>query len=277
MKIDASQITALSGQAIEVARAYAPKLAGAIVVFIVGLIVIRVIMGALKKLFKKKDYDETLERFIISLSSMILKILLVITVVSMLGVQMTSFVAILGAAGLAIGMALSGTLQNFAGGVMLLIFRPYKVGDIIETQGHTGKVEEIQIFSTIMRTPDNQTIIIPNAPISTNSLVNMTDQETRRVDFTIGIGYNDDIDLAKKVLLDVINKDERIHKDPAPFVAVSELADSSVNFALRVWTDVGDYWGVYFDNLEAIKKALDANNISIPFPQTDLHLHKVES
>lgn len=277
MKIDASQITALSGQAIEVAKAYAPKLAGAIVVFIVGLIVIRVIMGALKKLFKKKDYDKTLERFIISLSSMILKVLLVITVVSMLGVQMTSFVAILGAAGLAIGMALSGTLQNFAGGVMLLIFRPYKVGDIIETQGHTGKVEEIQIFSTIMRTPDNQTIIIPNAPISTNSLVNMTDQKTRRVDFTIGIGYNDDIDLAKKVLLDVISKDERIHKDPAPFVAVSELADSSVNFALRVWTDVGDYWGVYFDNIEAIKKALDANNISIPFPQTDLHLHKVES
>ncbi len=276
LPVDTKEISALATKAYDLGLEYAPKLAGAIVVFIIGLIIIRMVMGAMKRLFAKKNFDKTLERFLLSLTGMVLKILLVVTVVTMLGVQMTSFVAILGGAGLAIGMALSGTLQNFAGGVMLLIFRPYKVGDVIEAQGHVGKVEEIQIFNTVLLTPDNKTIIIPNSPISTNSIVNFSNQGTRRVDFTIGIGYNDDIDEAKQVILGVITKDERVHKDPAPFIAVSELADSSVNFTLRVWSDVSDYWGIYFDNLEAIKKALDAANISIPYPQTDLHLHRVE-
>ena len=276
LPVDTKEISNLADKAMELGSEYAPKLAMAIVVFIVGLIIIRMITGAMKRLFDKKDYDETLERFLLSLTGMILKVLLIVTVVTMLGVQMTSFVAILGGAGLAIGMALSGTLQNFAGGVMLLIFRPYKVGDVIEAQGHIGKVEEIQIFNTVLLTPDNKTIIIPNSPISTNSIVNYSDQGTRRVDFTIGIGYDDDIDQAKEVIMGVISKDERVHKDPAPFIAVSELADSSVNFTLRVWAEVTDYWGVYFDNLEAIKKALDAANISIPYPQTDVHLHKVD-
>ncbi len=276
LPVDTKELSGLADKAMELGSQYAPKLAMAIVVFIVGLIIIRMITGAMKRLFDKKDYDETLERFLLSLTGMILKILLIVTVVTMLGVQMTSFVAILGGAGLAIGMALSGTLQNFAGGVMLLIFRPYKVGDVIEAQGHIGKVEEIQIFNTVLLTPDNKTIIIPNAPISTNSIVNYSDQGTRRIDFTIGIGYDDDIDQAKEVIMNVITKDGRVHKDPAPFIAVSELADSSVNFTLRVWADVSDYWGVYFDNLEAIKKALDAASISIPYPQTDVHLHKVD-
>ncbi len=275
LPVDTKELSGLADKALELGQQYAPKLAMAIVVFIIGLIIIRMITGALKRLFDKKDYDETLERFLLSLTGIILKVLLIVTVVTMLGVQMTSFVAILGGAGLAIGMALSGTLQNFAGGVMLLIFRPYKVGDVIETQGHVGKVEEIQIFNTVLKTPDNQTIIIPNSPISTNSLINITAEGKRRVDFTIGIGYDDDIDQAKSVILGVVAKDERIHKDPEPFIAVAELADSSVNFTLRVWGDVADYWGIYFDNLEAIKKALDANNISIPYPQTDVHLHKV--
>ncbi|MRX28402.1 mechanosensitive ion channel family protein [Kangiella sp. HZ709] len=276
LPIDTEEVSNLANKAMDLSLEYAPKLAMAIVVFIIGSIIIRMVTGALKRLFDKKDYDETLERFLLSLTGIILKILLVITVVTMLGVQMTSFVAILGGAGLAIGMALSGTLQNFAGGVMLLIFRPYKVGDVIHAEGHTGKVEEIQIFNTVLRTPDNQTIIIPNSPISTNSLINYSAQGTRRVDLTIGIGYDDDIDEAKKVILDTVSKDSRIHQEPAPFIAVSELADSSVNFTLRLWGDVADYWGIYFDNLEAIKKALDAANISIPYPQTDLHLHTVE-
>lgn len=276
LPIDTAEVSGFAEKALEVSKEYAPKLAMAIVVFIVGSIIIRMITGAMKRLFEKKDYDETLERFLLSLTSIILKILLIVTVVTMLGVQMTSFVAILGGAGLAIGMALSGTLQNFAGGVMLLIFRPYKVGDVIEAQGHVGKVEEIQIFNTVLITPDNKTIIIPNSPISTDSIVNYSEQGSRRVDFTIGIGYDDDIDQAKEVILGVISKDERVHKDPAPFIAVAELADSSVNFTLRVWGDVADYWGIYFDNLEAIKKALDAANISIPYPQTDVHLHKVD-
>ncbi|NVJ67382.1 MAG: mechanosensitive ion channel [Gammaproteobacteria bacterium] len=276
LPVDTKELSGLAEKAMELGTEYAPKLAMALVVFIVGLMVIRMITGAMKRLFDKKDYDETLERFLLSLTGMILKVLLIVTVVTMLGVQMTSFVAILGGAGLAIGMALSGTLQNFAGGVMLLIFRPYKVGDVIEAQGHVGKVDEIQIFNTVLLTPDNKTIIIPNSPISTNSIVNYSDQGTRRVDFTIGIGYDDDIDQAKEVIMSVITKDERVHQDPAPFIAVSELADSSVNFTLRVWANVADYWGVYFDNLEAIKKALDAANISIPYPQTDVHLHKVD-
>ncbi|WP_251359358.1 mechanosensitive ion channel family protein [Kangiella sp. TOML190] len=276
LPVDTEQLGSMAEQGLNLAKQYAPKLAMAIIVFIVGLMVIRMITGAMKRLFKRKDFDETLERFLVSLTGMILKVLLIVTVISMLGVQMTSFVAILGGAGLAIGMALSGTLQNFAGGVMLLIFRPYKVGDVIEAQGHVGKVEEIQIFNTVLLTPDNKTIIIPNSPISTNSIVNYSKEGSRRIDFTIGIGYDDDIDRAKEVIMGVITQDKRVHQDPAPFIAVSELADSSVNFTLRVWSEVSNYWGIYFDNLEAIKKALDANNISIPYPQTDVHLHKVD-
>lgn len=276
LPVDTEQVVDFAGKSWDMVLGYAPRLAMALVVFIIGLVIIRTIVGGLKRLFDRKDYDETLERFILSLVSMLLKIALIITVVTMLGVEMTTFVALLGGAGLAIGMALSGTLQNFAGGVMLLIFRPYRVGDVIETQGHTGKVEEIQIFNTILKTPDNKTIIIPNAPIATSSMVNYNTQKTRRVDFTIGIGYDDDIDKARDVIMGVIAKDGRIHQEPAPFIAVSELADSSVNFTLRVWTDSADYWGVYFENLELIKKALDANNISIPYPQRDVHLYTLE-
>lgn len=262
--------------AMDYAMIYLPKLAVALVILIVGLILIKVLLGGMKKMFKLKNFDTTLETFLLSLTGILLKIILGITVVSTLGVQMTTFVALLGAAGLAIGMALSGTLQNFAGGVMLLIFRHYKVGDWVEMQGYSGTVKEIQIFNTILKTPDNKTIIIPNSPISTDSLVNYSTEPKRRVDFTLGIGYDDDIDAAKKVILDVIKADERVHKDPEPFIAVAELADSSVNFTLRVWVDSGDYWGVYWDNLEAFKKALDANGISIPYPQRDVHMHQVE-
>ncbi|MBD3652485.1 mechanosensitive ion channel domain-containing protein [Kangiella sp.] len=276
LPVDTAQITSFAEKGWQIVLEYTPKVVSALVVLIVGLIIIRMIVNGVRKGFEKKNFDITLQRFLVSMISILLKAALAITVIGMLGIQMTTFVAMLGAAGLAIGLALSGTLQNFAGGVILLILRPYRVGDFVEMQGHSGTVKEIQIFNTILTTPDNKTIIIPNSPISTGSMINYSTQPKRRVDFTIGIGYDDDIDKARDVILGVINKDERVHKDPEPFIAVSALADSSVNFVLRVWADSGDYWGVYFENLEAIKKALDANNISIPYPQRDVHLHTVE-
>ncbi|MCW8856541.1 MAG: mechanosensitive ion channel [Kangiella sp.] len=276
LPVDTEQLTSFAESSWQVMLDYAPKVISALVVLVIGLIIIRMIVNAVRKGFQKKNFDVTLQRFLVSLIGILLKAALVITVIGMLGIQMTTFVAMLGAAGLAIGLALSGTLQNFAGGVILLIIRPYRVGDYVEMQGHSGTVKEIQIFNTILTTPDNKTIIIPNSPISTGSMINYSTQPTRRVDFTIGIGYDDDIDTARDVILAVIAKDDRIHKEPAPFIAVSALADSSVNFTLRVWANGADYWGVYFENLEAIKKALDANNISIPYPQRDVHLHTVE-
>ncbi|MHC9510048.1 mechanosensitive ion channel family protein [Kangiella sp. M94] len=276
LPVDTEQLTSFAESSWQVMLDYTPKLISALVVLLVGLILIRMILNGVRKAFAKKNFDITLQRFLVSMISILLKAALAITVIGMLGIQMTTFVAMLGAAGLAIGLALSGTLQNFAGGVILLIIRPYRVGDFVEMQGHSGTVKEIQIFNTILTTPDNKTIIIPNSPISTGSMINYSTQPKRRVDFTIGIGYDDDIDTARDVILAVIAKDDRIHQDPAPFIAVSALADSSVNFVLRVWADSGDYWGVYFENLEAIKKALDANNISIPYPQRDVHLHTVE-
>lgn len=276
LPVDTEQLTSFAESSWQVMLDYTPKLISALVVLLIGLILIRMIVNGIRKGFEKKNFDITLQSFLVSMISILLKAALAITVIGMLGIQMTTFVAMLGAAGLAIGLALSGTLQNFAGGVILLIIRPYKVGDFIELQGHSGTVKEIQIFNTILTTPDNKVIIIPNSPISTGSMINYSTMPTRRVDFTIGIGYDDDIDTARDVILAVIDKDDRIHQDPAPFIAVKELADSSVNFVLRVWVDSANYWGVYFENLEAIKKALDANNISIPYPQRDVHLHTVE-
>lgn len=196
----------------------------------------------------------------------------VIAALGQLGIEITSFIAILGAAGLAVGMALSITLQNFAGGVMLLIFKPFKAGGFVETQGHAGVVKEIQIFQTILMTGDNRKIIIPNAPVSTGSMVNYSAEATRRVDFVFGIGYDDDIDLAKSTINELIAADSRIMNDPAPFVAVKELADSSVNFVVRVWVNSGDYWGVFFDMQENVKKTFDSKNIGIPYPQMDVHV-----
>ena len=191
----------------------------------------------------------------------------------MLGVQMTSFVAILGAAGLAVGMALSGMLSNFAGGVMILIFKPFKAGDFIEAQGHMGTVSEIQIFNTILLTPDNKTIIIPNGGLSTGSMTNFSTEPQRRVDMTFGIGYGDDTAKAREVMMGLINADDRILKDPEPFVAVSELADSSVNFVVRVWCNAADYWGIYFDMQEKIYNTFNTEGLNIPFPQMDVHVY----
>ncbi|GAB4316512.1 MAG: mechanosensitive ion channel [Bacteroidales bacterium] len=252
---------------------YGLRLLYAVVILIVGFWIIRMIMRAVTKTMTSRGVEETLRKFVASILSMLLKVLLIISVVSMLGVEMTSFVAILAGAGLAVGMALSGTLQNFAGGVMIILFKPFKAGDVIEAMGYTGKVESVQIFNTILKTPDNKTIIIPNGPLSTSSLTNYSTEARRRVDFTVGIGYDDDIDKARKVMEGLIAADNRILKDPAPFIGVVELADSSVNFAVRVWVEAADYWDVFFDMNENIKKAFDKEGVSIPYPQTDVHLY----
>jgi small conductance mechanosensitive channel len=204
-----------------------------------------------------------------------LKAMLWIAVIGMMGVQMTSFIAILGAAGLAIGMAFSGTLSNFAGGVMILIFKPFKIGHYITAQGHSGTVNEIQIFNTILKTPDNKTIIIPNGGLATGSMINFSTEAKRRVDFTFGIAYGDDVDKAKEVLMTLIKADERIINDPAePFIAVSELADSSVNLVVRVWAEAANYWGIYFDLHEKVYKTFEKEGLNIPFPQMDVHVQK---
>jgi small conductance mechanosensitive channel len=267
---------ALFSNIAELATTYGLKLLLAILVLVVGLIVIRSITKWSVKMMNRSNVDASLVPFLRSLISITLKVLLIISILGMVGIQMTSFIAVLGAAGLAVGLALQGTLQNFAGGVIILLFKPYKVGDYITTQGYSGSVKEIQIFTTVLTTPDNQTIIIPNSPIAVNPLTNYSTQDTRRVDFTFGIGYNDDIDKARNVIMKIISEDERIHKEPEPLVKISNLGDSSVDFATRVWVNSGDYWNVFFDTNEKIKKAFDSEGISIPFPQQDVHLYKHE-
>ena len=253
---------------------YGPKLIGAVLVWIIGGWIIKAINSAVSKRLEKGNIDASLRPFIKSLVGGLLKVLLGITVLGMLGIEMTSFIAILGAAGLAVGMALSGTLQNFAGGVMILIFKPFKVGDVIDAQGYVGSVSEIQIFNTILKTPDNKTIIIPNGGLSTSSMTNFSTESRRRVDWTIGIGYGDDVDKAKEVIKKLIAADSRILTTPEPFIAVSELADSSVNFTVRAWVNAADYWGVFFDMNENVYKTFDKEGLNIPYPQMDVHVHK---
>lgn len=253
---------------------YGQKLAMGILILVIGLWIAGMITNSVKKLMDKKDYDPALKGFLGSMLGMVLKVLVVISALGTLGIEMTSFVAILGAAGLAVGMALSGTLQNFAGGVMILIFKPFKVGDIIQAQGYTGSVSEIQIFNTILKTPDNKTIIIPNGGLSTGSMVNFSTEPRRRVDWTIGIGYGDDVDKARSVIKAMIDADKRILQDPEPAIVVSELADSSVNFAVRAWVEAADYWDVFFEMNENVYKTFDKEGLNIPFPQMDVHVHK---
>lgn len=259
----------------ELAIYWGPKVIGAIVVLIIGLWVIKRITKSLSKALDKRNYDPSLKSFLKSILNLLLKAMLIISVFGMIGIEMTSFVAILGAAGLAIGLALSGTLQNFAGGVMILIFKPFKVGDWIDAQGHSGSVNAIHIINTILKTGDNKTIIIPNGSLFNGSLTNYSSEEKRRVDWTVGIAYGDDYDKAKSVLLDLIKQDERILNEPAePFIALAELADSSVNLAMRCWVNAGDYWAVKFAMNEKIYKTFDKEGLNIPFPQMDVHMHK---
>ncbi len=272
-KVTSMDFTKLWEKVAELATTYGIKLLLAIVVLLLGLAIIKKISKGATKMMAKSKVSESLIPFLRSLISIGLKMLLFISVLGMVGVQMTSFIAVIGAAGLAVGLALQGTLQNFAGGVIILLFKPYKVGDYIETQGYAGSVKEIQIFSTIMNTPDNKIIIIPNSPIATGSLINYSAQTNRRVDFTFGIGYEDDVEKARKILISMLDKHDKIQGDPAPFVRVVELADSSVNFAVRAWVEAVDYWDVYFDITEQVKKDFDKEGISIPYPQNDVHVY----
>jgi small conductance mechanosensitive channel len=265
-------LDAYTTKAIELVMAYAPKLVLAIITLIVGLWLIGLVTKVTRKSMEKTKADKTLIPFISNLLSWGLKLLLFISVASMVGIATTSFIAVLGAAGLAIGLALQGSLANFAGGVLILIFKPYNVGDLVEAQGHLGVVKEVQIFNTILLTPDNKRVIIPNGAVSNGSIVNYSAEGLLRVDLVIGIAYESDIPKAKEVLHKAMANHELVLKDPEPTVAVSALADSSVNFVVRPWCKAGDYWQVYFDITEAAKVDLEASGISIPFPQRDIHL-----
>lgn len=270
--IDVSQTQTYFLKFYEMVIAYAPKFILAIIVLLIGLRIIRFITGLLSKSLKKKEVDPTLAPFAVNLLNWTLKIMLVISVAAMLGVETTSFIAVLGAMGLAVGLALQGTLGNFAGGVLLMVFKPYRVGDLIETQGQIGTVKEIQIFNSILVSPQNKMVIIPNGAVMNGEIVNYTILGKIRVDITVGISYESDIVEARKVLLLVMTNHPLVLGEPAPFVGVSELGDSSVNLAVRPHCDPKDYWKVYFDILEQSKLALDKNAITIPFPQVDVHM-----
>lgn len=266
-----------SERAIELAMLYVPKLGLALITLIIGLWIIRMMVSLTQKAFNKSHADPTLVPFITSLLSWGLKALLLISVASMIGIATTSFVAVLGAAGLAVGLALQGSLANFAGGVLILIFKPYVIGDLIEAQGHLGVVKEVQIFNTILLNPQNKRVIVPNGAMSNGSVTNYSAEGQLRVDITVGISYASDVSKAKAVLTKMMQDNPQVLQDPAPMVAVSELADSSVNLAVRPWCKVADYWDVYFETTELAKKVLDENHIEIPFPQRDVHLYQTSA
>ena len=259
----------------ELALLYGVKVLTALAIFIVGKWVANKISKIVQKVLAKNNADPAIEHFVGSLVSWALLIFVVIAALGQLGIQTASFVAIVGAAGLAIGLARQGSLANFAAGILILIFRPFKVGDFIEVAGVSGVVQKIQIFTTELNSPDNKKIIVPNGGVISGNITNYSANDTRRVDLVFGIGYGDDIDGAKAVLQAVVAAEAKVLKDPAPTVAVVELADSSVNLVCRPWVSSADYWDVYFNVTEAAKKALDAKGISIPFPQRDLHIHNV--
>ena len=251
---------------------YAPKFLMALVVLLIGLWIINRVVNLLGKVMDSRNLDASLQPFLKNLIGIGLKAMLLISVASMVGIETTSFVALIAAAGLAVGLALQGTLANFAGGVLILIFKPYKVGDLIEAQGHIGVVKQIQIFVTILNSPQNKTVIIPNGILSNGDITNYTTTGKIRVDLTFGISYDSDIKKAREVLLNVMSSHPKVMQDPAPFVGVAELGDSSVNLAVRPHCDPVHYWDVYFDVYEAGKEALDTASITIPFPQLDVHM-----
>jgi len=257
---------------LEMVSLYGVKIIAALAIFIIGRWVAKGLRKLISNLMTKKGVDPILIGFTTNMAYIALLAFIIIAALGQLGIQTTSFIAILGAAGLAIGLALQGSLSNFAAGFLMIIFRPFNVGDYIEGAGMSGTVEEIQIFTTTLTTPDNKTVIIPNATLTGDNIVNWTVKGTRRVDMVFGIGYDDDIDKARKIMEDILAKDERILKDKPVQIAVSELADSSVNFVVRPWANAGDYWGVYMDAMENIKKAFDEAGVSIPYPQQDVHL-----
>ena len=246
----------------------------ALLIYYIGRFIIRLVVGGLHKVMQRQNVDKTLETFVCNLVRIALMVVVIIAAIGALGIQTTSFIAIFGAAGLAVGLALQGSLSNFAAGVLIVLFRPYKVGDFIEAAGIAGSVEQVQILTTVLKTPDNKQIIVPNSQIMDSIITNYSANETRRVDLTVGVSYDDDIDKVMATLRELVDADERILKEPECLIKVQALADSSVNFVVRPWVNSADYWGVYFELTEAIKKRFDQEDISFPFPQQDVHLYK---
>ena len=261
----------------QLAADFGIRLVAALAIFIIGRWVARWLSRLLEKGMQKAGTDHTLIVFLRNIVYVGLLIFVIIAAIGQLGVQTTSFLAVLGAAGLAVGLALQGSLANFAAGVLIIIFRPFKVGDFIEAGGIAGVVKAISIFTTTLHTPDNKVIIVPNAQVNSGTITNYSANDTRRVDLVIGVSYGDDLDKVRSVIQRVLAADERVLKDPAPQIAVMALADSSVNFTVRPWAKSSDYWGLYFDMQEQIKKNFDKEGISIPFPQQDVYLHQVSS
>ena len=253
---------------------YGPMLLAAIAIFLIGKLIANWVKRLVSKVMAKGDVDPLIIGFTSSIVYIGMMVFVVMAALGQIGIQTTSFIAILGAAGLAIGLALQGSLANFAAGFLLIIFRPFKVGDVVEAAGVTGKVEVIQIFTTTLKTPDNKTIIVPNAKLGGDNIINYSTQKTRRVDMTVGVSYDADLKEVRNILEDIVSKDERILKDPAHQIVVGELADNSVNFFVRVWVKSDDYWDVYFDGNETVKLRLDEAGIGIPYPQRDVHLYE---
>jgi len=253
---------------------YGLKILAAIVIFIVGRWIARALKNVIKRMMTKGNVDDILVSFVGNLTYIALLAFVIIAALNQLGIQTTSFIAVIGAAGLAVGLALQGSLANFAAGVLMIIFRPFKAGDYIEGAGVAGVVEKAHIFTTQIKTPDNKTIIIPNGKLMGDNITNYSTKDTRRVDMVIVVGYGDDLKKVREILEDILAKDDRILEDPAPTIGVLELGDNSVNFAVRPWVKTQDYWGAYFDVTETVKRRFDEEGISIPYPQRDVHLYE---
>ena len=255
---------------------FAVNLAIALAIFYVGKFAISLVVRGIRKVMRRQEVEKTLETFVCNLVRMVLLVIVIIAAIGQLGIETTSFIAIFGAAGLAVGLALQGSLSNFAAGVLIVLFRPYKVGDFVEAAGIAGVVEQVQILTTVLKTGDNKQIIVPNGQIMDSIITNYSANDTRRVDMVVGVSYDDDLDKVRSTIAELVKAEERILDEPACTIAVSALADSSVNFVVRPWVKTSDYWGVMFDLTEAIKKRFDKDGISFPFPQQDVHLHTVK-
>lgn len=272
--MDPDKVNQLLEMGKELVIQYGIKVLVAIVIFIIGKMIANWLKKLVIRVMSKADVDQIIIGFTSSIAYIGMLAFVVVAALGQLGIQTTSFIAILGAAGLAIGLALQGSLANFAAGFLLIIFRPFKVGDVIEAAGVTGKVNAIHIFTTTLTTPDNKTIIVPNAKLGSDNIINYSTQATRRVDLTVGVSYDADLKEVRAILEDIVSKDARILADPEHQIAVAELADNSVNFIMRVWVESADYWGVFFDSTEAVKLRLDQAGIGIPYPQRDVHVYE---
>jgi len=276
MDVTTTEVNKYVDMAIQYGAEYGIKVIGAIAIFVIGKWVAKKLSGFIKKLMDRGEIDTTLSAFIASIIDILLMVVVVLAAINNLGIDTTSFIAILGAAGLAIGLALQGTFGNIGSGVILILFRPFEVGNFVTVAGESGTVEAITLFNTTLLTPDNKVILIPNSAVAAGNITNFSKKEERRVDFVFGIGYDDDLKLAKATLQEIIDADTRILKNPESFIGVGELADSSVNFTVRVWVKAADYWGVHFDTIEKVKLTFDEKGISIPYPQIDVHADVVK-